>query len=97
MSRISARKWLIVAAPLAAAIIGAALLWRAQEMPAYTDPVRAAQILVDYGLSITSWDSQMSRLRTAKWRIYETGFGLILFAALFILAMVRFRLWELGV
>ena len=96
MSRISARKWLIIAAPLAAAITGAALFWRAQGMPAYTDPVRAAQILADYGLSIASWDAQMNPLRTAKWRIYETGFGLILFAALFTLAMLRFRLWEPG-
>jgi hypothetical protein len=96
MLRISARKRLIIAAPLTIATMGAALLWWAQGMPAYTDPVRAAKILTDYDLSIAAWDAQMNPLRTAKWRIYETGFGLTMFAALFTFSMLRFRLWEPG-
>ena len=63
-------------------------------MPAYTDPVRAAEILADYDLTIAAWDAQMDPLRTAKWRIYDTGFGLMVFAGLFTLAALRFRLWE---
>ena len=82
---------------------GIALLQIADKMPAHTDEQHAIELMDQYlshHLEIAPAEREtlrqkIIRLRTSKWRFYNTGLAITLVAPILLCTMARFRLWDI--
>jgi hypothetical protein len=84
-------------------IIGIALLVAAYRLPAHSDEARALELTIQYEhhfLDPTpemrdSIEREIIPLRTSKWSFYKTGLVLCLTTPFLLLAIIRFRFWDI--
>ncbi len=82
---------------------GAALLFMAHGMPAHTDERRAEQLTIQYEQRYNTTspeqrkplERKITALRTPKWKLYNTGLALSMISPLLLVAILRFRLWDI--
>ncbi len=92
----------LVALCVVALAVGVALLSKAHTMSAHIDERKAQQLTQSYEEGYFDMspqerkqrESEIVNLRTAKWKLYDTGVCICLVAATFAVAIVRFRLWD---
>lgn len=83
--------------------VGISFLIIAHGMPSHSDQRRASELTLSYGENQLSWTAQQRKLaeaeiislRTPKWELYRAGLGMCLAAPVLLLAVIRFRLWDI--
>lgn len=87
---------------LLAGCLGGGLLYKSSGMPSHMDMQRASQLTISYEASYGSWTSEerliaereVVALRTPKWALFNAGLSLCFLSLVGLLAIVRFRLWN---
>jgi hypothetical protein len=84
-------------------VVSIALLVAAYRLPAHSDEARALELTIQYEhhfLDPTpevrdSIEREIIPLRTSKWNFYRTGLVLCLTTPFLLLAIIRFKLWDI--
>jgi len=84
------------------AFLGAGLVITSKGMPAHTDEVRATELTDLYQSKYITRsleereaaEQDIAALRTSKWQRYNTGLSLCVIASVMLVAILRFRLWN---
>jgi hypothetical protein len=81
--------------------VGIGLIVKARGMASHTDERRAAELTRLYEQNYVRAPDQLEpvkreivALRTSKWRLYNAGVAICLVTPLLLLAILRFRLWD---
>jgi hypothetical protein len=93
---------ILIALCVAGCAVGTALLIVAHGMPAHTNESHATELTIRYErmyLKGTQEEKaavkqEIVSLRTPKWKLYNAGLAMCLTAAVLLIAMLRFKLWD---
>ncbi|MET3845882.1 hypothetical protein [Bradyrhizobium sp. OAE829] len=94
---------ILIIACLILAFLGAALVITSNGMPAHIDEVRATELTDLYQSKYVTRsleeraaaERDIAALRTSKWQRYNTGLSLCVIASVLLVAILRFRLWNI--
>jgi hypothetical protein len=83
-------------------VAGIALLVVAHGMPAHTNEARATELTIQYEriyIEATreekeTVEQEIISLRTSKWKLYNAGLAMCLTASVLLIAILRFKLWD---
>ncbi len=84
-------------------IVGIALLVAAHGLPAHSDEARPTELTIQYEQHYiefnpeekASIEREMIPLRTSKWKLYNAGLALCLTTPILLVAIIRFKLWDI--
>jgi hypothetical protein len=92
---------ILTAACLMGCAVGIALLVIAHRMPAHTDEARATELTIQYEQNYMGTpveqdaiEQKIAALRTSKWKLYNAGLPICLTTLLLLIAILRFKLWD---